>query len=426
MSFFSRFFRRKAAGDSVRDTLELFREIFGGRESKSGQVVNWRSALQATTALACARVISEGIAQVPFKLYRRQDKERVEAVDHPAYHLVSARPNDLQTSFEMREQMGLHLVLCGGGYLWQNRIRGELRELLPFEPQHVTVERTGDWSRRYKVRLVDNTEQVIPPSEMWHVKGPTWDGIVGLEGFKLAREAIGLALATEEHGARLFSNGARPGGLLTTDSVLSADQRTQLRNSWNETHAGGERAHNTAILWGGLKWLSTTQPNDEAQFLETRRFQVEEICRALRVMPIMVGHADKSATYASAEQMFLAHVVHTLMPWYARIEQSADAALLTEKERRAGYYFAFNAAGLMRGDYKSRQEGLLIQRRAGVINANEWRALEDMNPMGAAGDVYIVESNMTALDRISADPEPAPEPAEDPAEDPAPSSEDTD
>ncbi len=403
MGILSRFWRRKS---SVRDSLDLFREIFGGRASKSGQNVNWRTALEAVTALACARVIADGLAQVPFKLYRRDGSQRIEAVDHPAYQLISSRPNEWQTSYEFREQLALHLVFCGQAFVFKNRVRGGLAELLPFQPQNMTVDNPRGWERTYKATLPDGKYITVPADELWHLKGPSWDGVVGLEGVRIAREAIGLSLATEEHGARVFSNGASPNGILYTEpgTTLNADQRKQLRDSWNEIHGGGENANKTGILWGGLKWMSTATTNEQAQFLETRRFQVEEVCRAFRVMPIMVGHADKSATYASAEQMFLAHVIHTLMPWYARIEQSADAALLTEKERRDGYYFAFQASALMRGDYKSRQEGLLIQRRAGVINANEWRALEEMNPMGPAGDVYIVESNMTKLDQVGQAP----------------------
>lgn len=400
--------RRKSAAS----TLDLFREIYGGRASKSGQAVTWRTALEASTALACARVIAEGLSQVPFKLYRREGASRIEALDHPAYALLSARPNEWQTSFEFREQIALHLVFAGQAFVWKNQSRGRLLELLVYEPQLVTVERDGAWGRRYKVTLADGTRQEIPADEMWHLKGPSWDGVIGLEGVKLAREAIGLALATEEHGARLFANGAQPGGILTTTSILTEEQRKALRSSWNDLHEGGGNAHKTAILWGGLDWKPTASDNERAQFLETRRFQVEEICRAFRVMPIMVGHADKSATYASAEQMFLAHVIHTLMPWYARVEQSADNALLTDKERAAGFYFAFQAAGLMRGDYKSRQEGLQIQRRNGVINADEWRALEEMNPMaGEGGDVYVVEANMAKLESVGEAPEPVePEP----------------
>lgn len=400
--------QRKTAG-TPSDPLQLWREIFGAQPTKSGQEVTWRTALQATTALACARVIADGLAQVPFKLYRKDGQARSEAVEEPLSALVSGAPNEYQTSYEFREQLALHLVFCGQAFVFVNRLgSGRIFELLPFQPQDVTVKqaKTG-WGREYIVRAGD-TNVPIPSKSMWHIRGPSWDGVIGLDGVKLAREAIGLSLATEEHGARLFSNGAQPAGILYTDGStrLDKEQRTALRRSWEDTYGGGGNAHRTAVLWGGMKWQSIATNNEQAQFLETRRFQVEEVCRAMRVMPIMVGHADKSATYASAEQMFLAHVVHTLMPWYARVEQSADLALLTPAQRKGGLYHAFNASALLRGDYKSRQEGLQIQRRNGIITTDEWRAMEEMNPVGAAkgGDILVVEANMQPLKDVGVKP----------------------
>lgn len=416
---------RKNTG-TPNDPLQLMREIFGSPPTKSGQEINWRTALQATTALACARVIADGIAQVPFKLYQRTGQARAEAVGDPLSALVSGAPNEFQTSYEFREQLALHLAFCGQAFVFINRLgSGRIVELLPFQPQDVRVKRADSgWGREYSVRSGDGYI-TVPTNAMWHIRGPSWDGVVGLDGVKLAREAIGLALATEEHGARLFSNGAQPAGILYTDGAmrLDAEQRKLLRRSWEDSYGGGANANRTAVLWGGMKWQSIANNNEQAQFLETRRFQVEEVCRAMRVMPIMVGHADKSATYASAEQMFLAHVVHTLMPWYARIEQSADLALLTPRQRREGLYHAFNASALLRGDYKSRQEGLQIQRRNGIITTNEWRAMEEMNPVADGGDMLIVEANMQLLRDVGVKPVAPPAP---PAAAPEPDADDED
>ena len=232
------------------------------------------------------------------------------------------------------------------------------------------------------------------------MRGPSWNTWKGLDGVKLAREAIGLALATEEHGARMFSNGARVGGVLSTDGNLKEDQVKELRDSWEKVQGGTSNAYKTAILWGGLKWDPIATTNEQSQMLEMRRFQVEEICRSFRVMPIMAGFSDKAATYASAEQMFLAHVVHTMGPWYQRVEQSAENNLFTEKELADGYYVKFITNALLRGASKDRAEyfakALGSGGSPGWMTPNEVRALEEMNP-DENGNVLPQASNKPSL-----------------------------
>ena len=373
--------------------------------SKSGVNVNYKTAAEVAAAFACARVIAEGLSQVPFKLYRElPNGGREPAKDHKLYKLLSRRPNEWQTSFEFRETVALHLVFCGNAYIWVSRSSGKVIELLPYQPQQVKVVRNG-WAVSYKI-TTEGGEITIPANEMWHLRGPSWDGVLGLDAVKLAREALGLALATEEHNARMFINGARVGGILSSESSLKEDQVKTLRESWEKTQGGVGNAFKTAILWGGLKWSPMAMANDEAQMIEQRRFQVEEICRHFRVMPIMVGFTDKTATYASAEQMFLAHVVHTLGPWYARLEQSAEANLLTEKELDAGYYFKFIAAGLMRGAHADRAAYYSKALGAGGSPAwmtqDEVRSLEEMNPMGGAAAALPIATNISK----PADPPP--------------------
>ena len=374
-------------------------ELLNMGSSKSGARVNWKTALEVTTAFACARVIAEGLAQVPFRLYREVDGTRTAASDHPSNMLIAESPNDWQTSFELREQLALHLVFCGDAFVWKNRVGSKLVELLPFEPNVVSVKRKG-WEIGYEV-TTDKGERIpIPADEMWHIRGPSWNGVTGLDAVKLAREAIGLALATEEHGARMFSNGAKIGGLLSTEAILNDSQRKELRESWQQSHGGNENAYKTAVLWAGMKWTPMAMQNDQAQLIEQRRFQVEEICRVFRVLPIMLGYADKTATYASAEQMFIAHVVHTLGPWYSRIEQSANLNLLTEKERAQGYYFKFMPQGLMRGAHKDRAEYYAKALGAGGSPAwmtqDEVRGLEEMNPMGGNAAKLREPSNVAS------------------------------
>jgi len=378
--------RRKAD-----DSWSVLREFLQQYQAKSGVAVNHMTALRAVTALACARVISEGLAQVPLKVYRSlPDGGREVAKDHPLHDVLARQPNDWQTSYEWREQAGMHMVFAGNAiaYIARNEsLRISKPELLPYSPADVRIEREG-MAIQYKLRTGDAKWTSVPASEILHLRGPSWDGWRGLDGVGLAREAIGLSLSTEEHGARLFKNGAMPGGLIYSDGSvpLTPEQHTRLRESWQETHGGSDNAHKTAILWGGLKWMSTAQQNDQAQFLETRAFQVEEVCRAFRVLPTMVGHSDKAATYASAEQMFLAHVVHTMGPWYARVEQACDAQLLTEEERADGYYTKFTVAGLLRGAHKDRADYYAKALGSGGSPAwmtqDEVRGLEELNPMG--------------------------------------------
>lgn len=387
----------RKSGSSPEEIRSLLESMQGGA-AKSGANVTWKTALEVSTAFACARVIAEGLAQVPFKLFRETaDGGREPAKEHSAYRLMTRRPNEWQTSYEFREMIALHLVFCGGAYVWKNSVRGQIVELLPYQPQQVTVKRDG-WAISYEVTTDKGQRIAIPQRDMWHMRGPSWDGVTGLEAVRLARESLGLALAAEEHSARGFGNGASVGGVLTTDKDLKEDQRRELRESWEKSYGGLSNAFKTAILWGGLKWIPRAQQNDQAQLVEQRRFQVEEICRAFRVMPIMVGYSDKTATYASAEQMFLAHVVHTLGPWYARIEQSAESALLTEEEIEQGYYFKFVANGLMRGAHKDRAAYFAKALGAGGSPAwmtqDEVRGLEELNPMNGAASELPVAVNV--------------------------------
>lgn len=391
MGIWSRFFGRESKSSRMR-IQDLWADIFGAKSAKSGARVNWRTAMEATSALACARVIADGLSQIPFRLYQKADRKRIPAVAHPIYGLLADAPNDFQTSYEFREMLAFHLVFCGNAFVWKNRVNGRIVELLPFMPQEVMVKRDG-WVLSYDVSMANGQTYSLPASEMWHLRGPSWNGWMGLEGVKLAREAIGLALATEEHGARFFGNGATPGGILTTEQSLDPEQRKALRDSWEARHAGGENAHKTAVLWGGMKFSPMATQNDQAQFLETRKFQVEEICRAFRVLPIMVGSYDKAATYASSEQMFLAHVVYTLCPWCARIEGSANVSLLTPEERSKGFYTKFNVNGLLRGAAKDRGEFYAKMYGVGALSPNDIRELEDMDPY-EGGDEYRVPLNM--------------------------------
>jgi HK97 family phage portal protein len=357
--------------------------LFGGRRNASGQNVNWRTALQVSTVLACARVYANGLAQVPFKLIKESadGKTKLPAKDHPLYDLLHRRPNFFQTSFEYRETLAFHLVLAGAHYSFINRVRGDIYELLPFEPQCVEVKRDAKTLQlSYKITPPNGgAPETFPAEGIWHVRGPSWNGWHALPAVQLAREAIGLAMATEEGHAKLHRNAARVGGLISVEGALTEKQYNDM-HKWVKEHFINEGAYSTMILDRGSKFTSAAQSGVESQHLETRKYQVEEVCRSCGVMPIMVGYSDKAPTYASAEQLFLAHVVHTLAPMYERVEQSAAAQLLTDKDRKDGISPKFIAEGLLRGQLKDTKDYLLGLVNGGVMKANEARDKLDLDP----------------------------------------------
>lgn len=370
------------------------RELLADTGTANMPAVTWQTALQASVVLACARVIAEGLSQVPFRLLRAQGAVRTPAVDHPLYGLIEWGPNDFQTTPEMFDQIGMHLALTGNAYVLVTRSRGRIVEMLPWQPQAVEVKAEAG-AIRYMLQTTDGRQQEVPAGDVWHIRGPSWDGVLGLDVVKLARESIGLSLAAEKSVTSSMANGARLSGILTTDQSLSAEQRTALRESWQASLAGAYNAGRIAVLSSGMKFQAMSSSAADAQQLESRKFQVEEVCRAMRVLPAMVGATDKATTYASAEAMFQAHVTHTLAPWYRRVERSAAKALLTDAERADGLYFHFAEQGLMRGDTAARSAFYASLFNVGALSPNEIRALEDMNPY-ADGDVYRVPMNMEA------------------------------
>lgn len=399
---------RKATTVEMINALEVYERMVGSARSKSGTPVTWQTALRVSTVLACAGVIARGIAQVPLKLMQDVDGRKRVARENPLYWVLHNQPNEWQTSYEYRETMALHLVLCGRHIAIKNEFRGELLELLPVEPQMVQLQRGNDGTIKYLITLPGGSRQEYSQSQVWHVRGMGWNGWDGLEPLQLAREAIGLAMASEDSQSLLHANGLRPSGVYSVEGTLNPEQHKALRRHLVDNYAG-DKAGLPMIVDRAAKWLSTTMSGVDAQHLETRRFQVEEVCRAMGVMPIMVGHADKSQTYASSEQQFIAHVVHTLSPWYQRIEQSIDAHLLGRQQVEAGYYAKFVPAGLLRGAIKD--QGEYFAKALGSGGAPAWmtqdevRDLLEMNPMG--GDAAKLPAATNLPKAPPADPMPA-------------------
>ena len=396
MGLISRIMNPQASA-SANSLESLLREFRTGFVSKTGKAVNVETALQVVTVFACLRVIAEGVAQVPLKVFReRAGGGKDSAKEHPLYDVLHRRPNPWQTSFEFRESMVFHAALAGDFYAFKSMVGGRIRELIPLEPGSVTVRRLSDTSLVYDVTASGET-RTFPAETIWHLKGPSWNTWKGMAAVNYAREAIGLSIATEEAHAHLHKNGAQASGVYSVEGTLNPDQYKAL-SAWIEERISGDNRSKPLVLDRAAKWTQMSMSGVDSQHLETRKHQVEEVCRGFRVMPIMIGQADKAATYASAEQMFLAHVVHTLSPWYERIEQSADVNLLTAQERRQGHYVKFLPNGLMRGAAKDRADFYSKMWQMGAYSPNDILRLEDENPY-EGGNKRYVPTNFASTDQ---------------------------
>lgn len=388
------------------NTLDLFREFYGrGRVSETGRVINATTALEVTTVFRCAQVKADCIATVPCKIFRKDVAGREAVPDHPLQRIMMGRANEWQSGLEYRETLGFHLAIEGNHYAFKNIVNGELSELIPLEPNWVTVQRNqrdpSNYALIYTVRAPNGQTKDFPAEAIWHVRGPSWNGWYGLETIKIARESIGLALATEENHAKLHKNASRPGGLYSVDGTLNPDQFKGLKAWIDENFAGSENAFTTMILDRGAKFTSMAMTGVDTEHLDTRRFQIEEVCRAMGVLPIMVGHSDKTATYASAEQMFLAHAQHTARPLHRRVEAAIAFGLLTPDEVKAGYYAKFMDSELLRGAAVDRakyyQAGLGVGGGPAWLTQDEVREFEDMDPKGGtAADLPTSTTNPAA------------------------------
>ena len=401
MNFFSRFFRSR---DKPTNLLGGLVFLFG--PTAAGKVVNERTAMQTTAVYACVRILAESIAGLPLHVYayKGQGKERMPA--HPLYFLLHDAPNPEMTSFVFRETLMTHLLLWGNAYAQILRDgRGRVIGLYPLLPDRMDVGRdskTGELYYLYARSTEENPNfkaagQIrLRREDVLHIPGLGFDGLVGYSPIAMAKTAIGIAIATEEYGATFFQNGARPAGVLEHPGVVKDPEK--LRESWHSVYGGTKNVGKIALLEEGVKYQQIAIPPEEAQFLQTRKFQIDEIARLYRVPPHMVGDLEKSS-FSNIEQQSLEFVKYTLNPWVVRWEQALQKALLSNGERK-DYFIRFNVDGLLRGDYKSRMEGYAIGRQNGWLSANDIRSLEDMNPINAdeGGDLYLINGNMTKLE----------------------------
>ena len=377
--------------------------------SSAGKRVSERSAMQMTAVYSCVRILSEAIASLPLSVYKYNDEGGKEkAYSHPLFRLLHDEPNGEMTSFVFRETLMTHLLLWGNAYAQIIRNgKGEIIALYPLMPDRMSVDRDDKGRLYYQYTkssedapTLEGSTVILDPSDVLHIPGLGFDGLVGYSPIAMAKNAIGLAIAAEEYGSKFYANGAAPSGVLEHPGTLK--DPAKVRDSWNAAFGGSSNSHKVAVLEEGLKYSAISISPNEAQFLETRKFQINEIARIFRVPPHMVGDLEKSS-FSNIEQQSLEFVKYTLDPWVIRWEQSLFKSLLTEEEKKS-YFFKLNVEGLLRGDYASRMSGYATARQNGWMSANDIRQLEDLDRISAdlGGDLYLVNGNMLPLNQAGA------------------------
>ena len=406
MSILSGLFRSRDKPQN-RTAGSAYTFFMGG--SSAGKNVNARSAMQMTAVYSCVRILAEAIAGLPLHLYRyTEEGGKEKAIDHPLYALLHDEPNPEMSSFVFRETLMTHLLLWGNAYAQIIRNgKGEIIALYPLMPNKMTVDRDDKGQLFYQ--YTRSTEEastmksgtvILRPRDVLHVPGLGFDGLVGYAPIAMAKNAIGLAIATEEYGAKFFANGAAPSGVLEHPGTIKDPAR--VREAWQSQFGGSSNSGKVAVLEEGMKYTPISISPEQAQFLETRKFQINEIARIFRVPPHMVGDLEKSS-FSNIEQQSLEFVKYTLDPWVMRWEQSIRRVLLTDDEKKT-YFVKFNVEGLLRGDYASRMSGYATARQNGWMSANDIRELENMDriPAEQGGDLYLINGNMLPLGNAGA------------------------
>ena len=390
----------KAKGGVLKTSADLAEFMLDG-DTASGVTVNSATAMRHAAVYSCIKVLSESVGQLPLQVIESKAGIKTLLPDSNAQKVLNM-PNDAQTGQEFWETVVIHLKLRGNFYALIDRFNGRLTGLLPFHAGQVTPKRRPDGSVVYHVVHNDGRSDVLESSEVLHLKNISADGLVGLSDIGQARESIGLSMATEKHGNKLFKNGAKPQGILTTDEVLSDETYERIKKSWQESHEGVENAHKTAILESGLNYKSLIMTQEDAQFLDTRKYQRSEICGLFRVPPHMIGDLER-ATFSNIEWQGQDFVTYSLMPILMRIENRLNLTVLTsvtDANRQA----RFEVQSLLRGDMKARAAYYTQMEQAGALSPNEIRGLEYMNPRDG-GDIYLTPMNMNINGKKPDEPE---------------------
>lgn len=362
----------------------------------SGASVTIETSWRVIAVHAAIRVLAESIAQLPLVVYRRSGLNRERATDHPLYWLLHNQPNEFQTSFEWRELMVVHLCTRGNHYSFINRVNGgKIAELLPLSPDVVEPK----WKDKnhaeiiYEVDLGNGKKEQLGRDKIFHLKWASMNGLKGLSPIAEAREAIGLSMSAENHGAQMFGNGATPGGVLEYPGKLEPEARENIAKSWQDLH-GGNNKFRTAVLEEGMAFKPTSISNKDAQYIEARKFQITEIARLFRLPPHMIGDLEKS-TFSNIEAQALEFVKYTLTPWLVKIEQAVVRDLVAESERDK-IFAEFLVDGLLRGEFATRMAGYQTAIMNGIMSRNEVRQLENKNPY-EGGDNFLIPVNLAPI-----------------------------
>lgn len=380
-------------------------KYFGLKDSPSGAHVDQQTSLQQSAVFACVRVLAETEAMLPLILYKRLPRGKERATNHRLYPILHDLPNPEMTSMELRETLMGHVGLWGNGYAEIEYAQGGwIKGLWPLRPDKMKIiRRAGQLLYIYQMPGGSDVPYVeLPKARIFHIRGLGFDGLVGYDPIGQARNAIGLALAAEEFGARLFGNGTQLGVTYEHPGKLSEEAYTRLQKSIEKRHSGLTNAHRLMILEEGMKASQVGIQPDNAQFLETRKFQNEEIARFYRMQQHKIGLLE-NATFSNIEHQGIEFVTDTMQPWLTRWEQAIYRDLLTPTER-ADYYAEHLVDALLRGDTVSRYEAYNIGRNGGWLSANDIRERENMNPVDG-GDVYLVPLNMVPADQVTGEPQ---------------------
>ena len=392
--------------NNVRDSGTLF--VFGRAES--GEKVDEKSAMQIATVYACVRLLAESVAQLPLHLYRITDNAngKEKATDHPLYKILYRQSNPEMTSFSFRETMMTHLLLWGNAYAQivrdgKNGVLG----LYPLPPENVEIDRDEQGKLYYiyhaytdEVPGEHSKDIQFRREEILHIPGLGFNGLVGFSPIAMMKNALGTTLAVEKYGSMFFKHGGQPSGVLEHPGTLKDPQK--IRENWTQVYGGANNAHRVAVLEEGMHYTPISLPPEDSQFLSTREFDVEEICRIFRVPPHLVQDLKRS-TFNNIEHQGISYVQYTLMPWLNRFEQAVIKDVLLEDEQDL-YFPKFNVDGLLRGDYESRMRGYSIGFANGFLSPNDIRRLENMDPIPdeLGGNVYVANGSYVKLKDIGA------------------------
>ena len=377
--------------------------IRGGSQTTSGITVTPNKAMQMATVFACIRNISDDIGALPLAVYSKSGDKRTKEGDHPVTKMLAVEPNEEMTAVSLRTAMQAHILGWGNGYCEiVRRIDGTPAAIYPLKPDRVAPLRDSNGQLLYEISKDDGSKIRLPAKKVLHVPGLGYDGLVGYNVIRYARESIGLGMAAEEFGNAFYGNGLNPSMVLTFPEALSDRARENLKRAIVKNNAGLKNAFKAMLLEEGGKAEKVTIAPEEAQFLQTREFSVVEICRWFRMPPHMVSDLSR-ATFSNIEHQAIQYVTNTLTPWLVRWEQEINRKLLTPP-----YYCKHNVQGLLRGDIQSRYKAYAVGRQWGWLSADEIREMEDMNPLpDGAGGEYLVPMNMSPARDESENPNAA-------------------